>query len=137
MEVLNFATPKWVYMFKSLEKRLCKSWKYQSVAGYAILNYSAILKFWKKNYFYDIFVFKLKVSEDLNESWMNSGTFVSSGHLEFLHHFDVLFLKIHSFYFLWSRLPKYVIRLNLNLIAHEMTMIDIPSNVSFSKQSYC
>jgi hypothetical protein len=58
---------------------------------------------------------------------------VSGGHLEFLRQFEVLFLKIHTF--LWSRLPKYVIRSNLNLIAHEMT-IDLPINVSFTKQSY-
>jgi hypothetical protein len=48
MEVLNFASPKWAYMFKSVEKWLCKSWKYKTVAGGAILNWSAILNFWKK-----------------------------------------------------------------------------------------
>jgi hypothetical protein len=35
---------------------------------------------------------------------------VSGCHLEFLRHFGVLFLKIHTFSLLWSRLPKYVIR---------------------------
>jgi hypothetical protein len=45
MEVLNFASPKLVYMLKSVEKWLCKSLKYKTVLGGAILNYSSILKF--------------------------------------------------------------------------------------------
>jgi hypothetical protein len=40
--------------------------------------------------------------------------------LEFLRHLEVSF-----FSFFWSRLPKYVIRSNLNPIAHEMT-IELP-----------
>jgi hypothetical protein len=44
MEVLNFASPKWVYMLQTVEKWLYKSRKYKKVAG-AILDYSAILKF--------------------------------------------------------------------------------------------
>jgi hypothetical protein len=38
MELLNFANPKWGYMLKPVEK-------YKTVAGGAILNYSAILTF--------------------------------------------------------------------------------------------
>jgi hypothetical protein len=45
MEVLAFESQKWVYMLKSVEKWLCKSRKYKTVASGAILNYSAILKF--------------------------------------------------------------------------------------------
>jgi hypothetical protein len=45
MVVLNFASPKWVYLLKSVEKWLGKTRKYKTVAGGAILNYSAILKF--------------------------------------------------------------------------------------------
>jgi hypothetical protein len=45
MKVHNFASPKWVYMTKSVEKCLCKTRKYKTMAGGAILNYSAILKF--------------------------------------------------------------------------------------------
>jgi hypothetical protein len=54
MEVLNFASPKWAYMLKSVEKWLNKTRKNKTVAGGAILNYSAILKFLKKSYFYNI-----------------------------------------------------------------------------------
>jgi hypothetical protein len=46
MEVLNFASPKWVYMLKSVEKWL---------VGGVILNYSSILKICK-SYFYNIFL---------------------------------------------------------------------------------
>jgi hypothetical protein len=85
MEVLNFASPKWVYMLKLVEKWVCKTRKYKTVLGGAILNYSAILKFCKKItstiFLLGIDVFKSKVS---------------GGHLEFLRHF-VLFLKIHPF----------------------------------------
>jgi hypothetical protein len=63
-------------------------------------------------------VSKSKVSNDLDENSLNNGTFVSSGHLEFLRHFKLLFLKIHNILFLWSNLPKYVIRATLKLIAH-------------------
>jgi hypothetical protein len=45
MEVVNFASPKWVYLLKLVEKWLCKTQKYKTVAGGAILNYSDILKF--------------------------------------------------------------------------------------------
>jgi hypothetical protein len=38
MEVPNFVSPKWVYVFKSVEKWLCKTQKYETVVG-------AILKF--------------------------------------------------------------------------------------------
>jgi hypothetical protein len=48
MKVLNFARPKWDYLLKSVEKWLCKTWKNKTVVGGAILNYSSILKFWKK-----------------------------------------------------------------------------------------
>jgi hypothetical protein len=49
---------------------------------------------------------------------------VFGGHLEFLRHFEVLFLKIRVFFFygVQSTLPKYVIRSTINLIAHEMTI---------------
>jgi hypothetical protein len=45
MEVLDFASPKWVYILKLVERWLCKTQKYKTEAGGAILNYSAILKF--------------------------------------------------------------------------------------------
>jgi hypothetical protein len=48
IKVLNFASSKWVYMLKSVEKWLCKTRKYTTVVGGAILNFSAILKFSKK-----------------------------------------------------------------------------------------
>jgi hypothetical protein len=48
MEVLNFASPKWVYMLKSVEEWLCKTRKYKTVVGGVILDYSSILKFGKK-----------------------------------------------------------------------------------------
>jgi hypothetical protein len=125
MKVLNFASPKLVYMLKSFEKWLCKTRKYKTLVGGAILNYSAILKFWKKllrRYFFIwIDVFKSKVSNDFDENWLNYGTFVSGGYLEFLRHFEVSFLKIHIFFFflcLESRPTKYVIRSTLKLIAH-------------------
>jgi hypothetical protein len=38
----------------------------------------------------------------------------SGGHLEFLRHFEVLFLNIHMFFSPWSELPKYVIRSKAN-----------------------
>jgi hypothetical protein len=47
--ILNyFASPKWVYMLKSVEKFekwLCKARKYKTMADGTILNYSFILKF--------------------------------------------------------------------------------------------
>jgi hypothetical protein len=49
----------------------------------------------------------------LTELWNIRG-----GHLEFLRHFEVLVL---NFINVWSRLPKYVIKSTLNLIAYEMT----------------
>jgi hypothetical protein len=95
MKVLNFANPERVYVLKLVEKR-----------PESILNYSSILK---KSYFYNIFfwidVFKSKVSYDLDDNWLNYGTFVSNGHLEFLRHFQNSY-----FFFLWSRLPKYFIK---------------------------
>jgi hypothetical protein len=48
MEVLHFASSKWVYMLKSIEIWLCKNQKYKTVVAGAILNYSSILKFWKE-----------------------------------------------------------------------------------------
>jgi hypothetical protein len=121
MEVLNFASPKWVYMFKSVEKWLCKSWNYKTIAGGAILNYSAILKFWKKvtsTIFFMNWCFQIQSLKDLDENWLNFGTFVPGGHLEFLRHFELIFLKIYNVSFLWSRLSKYVIGSTLKLIAH-------------------
>jgi hypothetical protein len=38
MEVLYFASPKWVYILKSVEKWLCKIRKYKTVVSGAILN---------------------------------------------------------------------------------------------------
>jgi hypothetical protein len=49
MEVLKFVNPEWVYTLKSVEKCLCMSRKYKTMAVGAILSNSAILKFWKKN----------------------------------------------------------------------------------------
>jgi hypothetical protein len=43
MEVINFASPKWVYMLKSVEKWLCKTLKYKIVVGGAIFNYSCAI----------------------------------------------------------------------------------------------
>jgi IS1 family transposase len=52
--------------------------------------------FWsfeKKNtstiYFLWIIVSKSKISIDLEENWLNYETFVSGGHVEFVHHFVV------------------------------------------------
>jgi hypothetical protein len=45
MEVLNFASPKWVYMLKSVEKWLSKTRKYKTVVGGAILKYCFLMKF--------------------------------------------------------------------------------------------
>jgi hypothetical protein len=105
-----------------VEKLLCKHRKYKKVVSGTILIYSSILKYWiqvtSTIFFLWIDVFKYKVSNDLDENWLNYGTFVSGGHLEFLRHFEVLFLKIHIFFFLWSRLPKYVIRSTRKLRAH-------------------
>jgi hypothetical protein len=39
---------------------------------------------------------QIKISNDLDENWLNYGTFVSGGNLEFLCHFELLFLKIHN-----------------------------------------
>jgi hypothetical protein len=41
----NFESPKWVYMLKLVKKWLCKTRKYKTVVGGAILNYSFIFKF--------------------------------------------------------------------------------------------
>jgi hypothetical protein len=72
VEVVNFASPKSVYMLKSVEKCLCKTRNYKKVAGSAIWNYSTTLKFWKKItckvFFSSIDVFKSKVSNDLDEN---------------------------------------------------------------------
>jgi hypothetical protein len=69
MEVLNFASPKWVYILKSVEKWLCKTWKYKTVVGGAILNNSSILQFRKKVtstiFFLWNNVCKSKISNDL------------------------------------------------------------------------
>jgi hypothetical protein len=58
MKVLDFASPKWVHMLKLVEKWLCNTRKYISVACGAILNYSSILKFWKnvllQYFFYEL-----------------------------------------------------------------------------------
>jgi hypothetical protein len=70
MIVLNLAIPKWVYMLKSVEKLLCKTRKYKTVVGGAILNDSSILKFWKK---------ATSDTNDLGENWLNYGTFMSGG----------------------------------------------------------
>jgi hypothetical protein len=111
MEVLNFTSTKWVFMLKSAEKWLCNTRKYKTVVGGAILNYSFILNFWKKDtptiFFLWNVVFKSKISNGLDATWLN---------------YEVQFLKIHILFFLWSRLPKYVIRSTLNLKAHEMTI---------------
>jgi hypothetical protein len=88
MEVLNFVSLKWVYMLKSVEKWL---WKPRYLKQW--LNYSSILKFWKKVtatiFFLWIDVYKSKVSNDLDENWLNYGTFVSGGHLDFIRHFQL------------------------------------------------
>jgi hypothetical protein len=122
MEVPNFASPKWVHMLKSFEKKLYRTRKYKTVVGGAILNYSSILKLWKKVtstiFFLWFDVSKSKIFNDLHENGLNYGTFVSGGHLEFLHHFQVLFW--------WSSLPKYVIRSTLKLISHETCGVCYP-----------
>jgi hypothetical protein len=48
MKVLDFASPKYVYMLKSVQKWLCSTRKYKTVVGGAILNCSSILKFGKQ-----------------------------------------------------------------------------------------
>jgi hypothetical protein len=50
MEVLDYASPKYVYTIKSVENWLCNTRKYKTVAGGAIFNHS-ILKFGKTNTF--------------------------------------------------------------------------------------
>jgi hypothetical protein len=74
MKVLNFASPKWVYMWKSVEKWLCKTRKYKTLIGIkhrAIFNYSSILKFWKKlllqYFFYELMFSNLKFLNELAE----------------------------------------------------------------------
>jgi hypothetical protein len=53
--------------------------------------------------------------------------------LEFLRHFELIFLKIYNFSFLWSRLPKYIIRSTLKLIAHGTVFpIHPPSKIGFT-----
>jgi hypothetical protein len=103
MEVLNFASPKWLYMLKLAVEWLCKTRKYKTMAGGAILIYSPMLKFWKKVtstiFFLWIDVSKSKVSNDLDENCLRYGKFVSGGHLEFICHFELLFLKIYNIFF--------------------------------------
>jgi hypothetical protein len=103
MKVLNVASPKWVYMLKSVEKWQCKTRKYKTVAGDAILDLSDILKFWNKVTFTIFFlwidVFKSKVSNDLNKNWLNYGTYMSGGHLEFSRDLEVL-SKFIIFFFM-------------------------------------
>jgi hypothetical protein len=67
-----------------------------------LLRIFEILKKITSTIFLWIYVFKYQVSNDLDENWLNYGTFVSGGHLEFLHHFGVLFLRIHKFTFFGS-----------------------------------
>jgi hypothetical protein len=87
MKVLNFTSPKWVYLIKSIEKWLCKTRKYIIVVAITLF----ILKFLK--------ISVSKVSNDLDANRLNYGTFVIGGHLEFLHHFEMLFNKIHFLVF--------------------------------------
>jgi hypothetical protein len=81
-------------MLKLVKKRPCKIEKYKTMAG-AILNYYSILKFWKKLLlqYLCFHVFKSNVLNGSDENLLNYGTIVSGGHLEFRHHFVVLFLK--------------------------------------------
>jgi hypothetical protein len=56
MEVLNFASPKWAYMLKSVENWLCKTRKHKTVVG-GVLNYSSILfekKLLLQYFFYEL-----------------------------------------------------------------------------------
>jgi hypothetical protein len=96
IKLVNFASPKWVYMLKLVEKWLSKTRKYKTVAGGSILSYSAIFKFWKNItstiFFFWIDVFKSKVLNDLNEYWLIYGTCMSGGHLKFIRHFKSVFL---------------------------------------------
>jgi hypothetical protein len=121
MKVPDFASPKSVYMLKSVEKRLSKTRKYKTVIGGAILIYSSILDFWKKVTSTIIFLwidvfkwFRWKLTDLWNicvwrPPWI-SPPFWSA-------------ISQNSIYFLlWSRLPKYVIRSTLNLLVHEMTI---------------
>jgi hypothetical protein len=69
----------------------------------------------------------LLFSNDLDEDWINYGTFVSVGLYAILNFSVVLmcyFSKFIFFYFSRSRLPKYVIRSTLNIM-HEM-LIALP-----------
>jgi hypothetical protein len=53
MEGLSFGSPKWVYMLKSVEKKLklCKTRKYKTVVGGAILVLLPYFEVLKKSYF--------------------------------------------------------------------------------------
>jgi hypothetical protein len=105
LKVRNFANPKRVYLLNRLRN------------GYArpesILNYSFIYEVLRKSYLYKFFlgidIFKSKVSYDLDDNWLNYGTFVSSGHLEFLRHFQNSY-----FFFLWSKITKLCHSTNFN-----------------------
>jgi hypothetical protein len=109
------------------------------VVGGAILNFFSILKFWKKVsstiFFLWIDIFKTKVSNDLQENWLNYGVFVSGGHLECLRHFDVLILKIHIFFFLWYRLPKYIVRSTVKFKLVSKNKVSNWNSVSFKQLS--
>jgi hypothetical protein len=110
MEVLNFGSWKWVYMLKSNDKWRCKSQKYKTVAGGAILKYSPILKFCKKvtstiffmNWYFQIQSFKWfrwKFTEFLNIcDWRP---------LNFSTILNCYFSKFIIYNFSWFRLPKY------------------------------
>jgi hypothetical protein len=47
----------------------------------------------------EIYVSKSKVSNDLDENCMRNETFVTGGHLEFLRHFELFFLKILNLFY--------------------------------------
>jgi hypothetical protein len=110
--------PKWVCILKSFEKRLCKTRKYKTVVSDAIFYYFSILyNSLVKKYFYNIlfinWCFQIQsfkwLKLILTESW-NIPSWIFSP------------FQSSYFFFLRSRLPKYVIRSTLNLIAHEMTI---------------
>jgi hypothetical protein len=102
IEVLNFTSPNWVYMLKSVEKWLCKTRKYKIVFEDAILITPPFWIFEKKclyNIFFMNWCFQIQYFKwfrrKLTELW--NIRVLSGGHLDFLRHFEVLFLKIHIF----------------------------------------
>jgi hypothetical protein len=114
MKVLYFASQKWAYMLKSVEKWLCRTRKYKTLVDGDILNYSSIFKFILQYFFmnwcFQIQSFKWfrwKLTGLCNirvwrPSWMRYSA-----------------LKKNMFFSFYGLTLKYFIRSTLKLIAHE------------------